>query len=66
MLIESHFVTERDDEKNLLDLRRLKNHNEQTIKGKIFVTFIAYRGSATSLRPPGYTLYLQGQRLYIG
>lgn len=41
MLIESHFVTERDDEKNLLDLRRLKNHNEQTIKGKIFVTFIS-------------------------
>jgi len=30
-----------DDEKNLLDLRRLKNHNEQTIKGKIFVTFIS-------------------------
>jgi transposase len=30
-----------DDEKNLLDLRRLKNHNEQTIKGKIFVTFVS-------------------------
>ena len=30
-----------DDEKNLLDLRRLKNHNEQTIRGKIFVTFIS-------------------------
>jgi transposase len=30
-----------DDEKNLLDLRRLKNHSEQTIKGKIFVTFIS-------------------------
>lgn len=30
-----------DDEKNLLDLRRLKNHNEQTVKGKIFVTFIS-------------------------
>ncbi|MBZ4652612.1 MAG: Transposase family protein [Proteiniphilum sp.] len=30
-----------DDEKNLLDLRRLKNLNEQTIKGKIFVTFIS-------------------------
>ena len=30
-----------DDEKNLLDMRRLKNHNEQTIRGKIFVTFIS-------------------------
>jgi transposase len=30
-----------DDEKNLLDLRRLKNHNEQTVKGKVFVTFIS-------------------------
>jgi transposase len=30
-----------DDEKNLLDLRRLKNHNEQTIKGKVFVTFVS-------------------------
>lgn len=30
-----------DDEKNLLDLRRLKNHNEQTVKGKIFVTFVS-------------------------
>lgn len=30
-----------DDEKNLLDLRRLKNHSAQTVKGKIFVTFIA-------------------------
>ncbi|MFA6335412.1 MAG: hypothetical protein WCX48_07635 [Bacteroidales bacterium] len=30
-----------DDEKSLLDLRRLKNHNEQTIKGKIFITFIS-------------------------
>ncbi len=30
-----------DDEKNLLDMRRLKNHNEQTIKGKVFITFIA-------------------------
>jgi transposase len=30
-----------DDEKNLLDLRRLKNHNEQTVRGKIFVTFIS-------------------------
>ncbi len=30
-----------DDEKNLLDVRRLKNHNEQTIKGKIFVTFVS-------------------------
>jgi transposase len=30
-----------DDEKNLLDLRRLKNHNEQTVKGKVFVTFVS-------------------------
>ena len=30
-----------DDEKNLLDMRRLKNHNEQTVRGKIFVTFIS-------------------------
>lgn len=30
-----------DDEKNLLDLRHLKNHNEQTIRGKIFVTFVS-------------------------
>ncbi len=30
-----------DDEKNLLDLRRLKNHKEKAIKGKIFVTFIS-------------------------
>jgi Transposase len=30
-----------DDEKNLLDLRRLKNHNDQTIRGKIFVTFVS-------------------------
>jgi transposase len=30
-----------DDEKNLLDLRRLKNHNEKTIKGKVFVTFVS-------------------------
>ena len=30
-----------DDEKNLLDLRRLKNHNEQTVRGKIFVTFVS-------------------------
>jgi transposase len=30
-----------DDEKNLLDLRRLKNHNEQTIRGKAFVTFVS-------------------------
>lgn len=35
--VELHF----DDEKNLLDLRRLKNHNEQTIRGKIFVTFVS-------------------------
>ena len=30
-----------DDEKNLLDLKRLKNHNDQTVKGKIFVTFVS-------------------------
>ena len=30
-----------DDEKNLLDLRRLKNHNDQTIRGKVFVTFVS-------------------------
>lgn len=30
-----------DDEKNLLDLKRLKNHNEQTVKGKIFLTFVS-------------------------
>jgi hypothetical protein len=35
-----------DDEKNLLDLKRLKNHNEQTVKGKErkgkgFVTFVS-------------------------
>lgn len=30
-----------DDEKNLLDLRRLRNHNEQTVRGKIFVTFVS-------------------------
>jgi len=30
-----------DDMKNLLDLNRLRNHNEHTVKGKIFVNFIA-------------------------
>jgi len=30
-----------DDEKNLLDLKRLKNHNEKTVKGKIFLTFVS-------------------------
>lgn len=30
-----------DDVKNSMDLRRMRNHTEKTIKGKIFVTFIA-------------------------
>jgi len=30
-----------DDMKNLLDLNRLRSHNEHTVKGKIFVNFIA-------------------------
>lgn len=30
-----------DDEKNLFDLRRLKNHNERTVSGKVFVTFVS-------------------------
>lgn len=30
-----------DDQKNLLDLKRLKNHNQQTVKGKIFITFVS-------------------------
>lgn len=30
-----------DDMKNLLDLNRLRSHNEHTVKGKIFVNFLA-------------------------
>lgn len=30
-----------DDMKNLLDLNRLRNHNENTIRGKVFVNFIS-------------------------
>ena len=30
-----------DDVKNSMDLRRMRNHSERTIKGKIFVIFIA-------------------------
>lgn len=30
-----------DDMKNLLDLHRLRSHNEHTVKGKIFVNFLA-------------------------
>lgn len=30
-----------DDVKNSMDLKRMRNHTEKTIKGKIFVTFIA-------------------------
>ncbi len=30
-----------DDVKNAEDMRRLRNHNERTIKGKMFVVFIA-------------------------
>ncbi|MDY6343817.1 MAG: hypothetical protein SPL79_05950 [Sphaerochaetaceae bacterium] len=30
-----------DDVKNSMDLKRLRNHSEKTVKGKIFVIFIA-------------------------
>ena len=30
-----------DDVKNSLDMRRMRNHTEQTVRGKIFVVFIA-------------------------
>lgn len=30
-----------DDMKNLLDLNRLRNHNEYTVRGKVFVNFIS-------------------------
>jgi transposase len=30
-----------DDIKNLLDLKRLRNHNDLTVKGKIFINFIS-------------------------
>jgi len=30
-----------DDLKNSLDLSRLRNHNTSTIKGKIFIMFVA-------------------------
>ena len=30
-----------DDLKNMLDLRRLRNHNEKTVKGKVFCNFLA-------------------------
>lgn len=30
-----------DDMKNMLDLKRLRNHNERTIKGKVFVNFVS-------------------------
>lgn len=35
--VELHF----DDLKNLADLYRLRNHNEKTIKGKLFIGFLA-------------------------
>ena len=30
-----------DDMKNMLDLKRLRNHNERTVKGKVFVNFVS-------------------------
>ena len=52
-----------DDMKNLLDMNRLRNHNEHTVKGKVFVNFIAL-AILSSLRksvdeiPPKDRLYM--------